>query len=208
MFSDRFLTDFVTLLVVVNPIGKLPVFLAATAGVEAVRRDRIADRAALISFGVLLFFLVFGQLLLNAMGVGLASFRLAGSLVLLLFALSMVFDNAGKPSFDENRAVSDTERAIFPIAIPAIAGPGTMLAVVVLTDNDVFSMAEQAETAGTLALVLGIAWVCMRGAGAILAVIRPAGASIVGRVMGLILASLAVEGMVQSMTSIVRRAFA
>jgi multiple antibiotic resistance protein len=204
---QHFLTDFVTLLVVVNPIGKLPIFLSTTAGMNADRRQAIAVRAVVIAFCVLVFFIVAGQILLDAMGIGLASFRLAGSLVLLLFALGMIFDTASRPPPEATGPEpSDTERAVFPLAIPGIAGPGTMLAVVVLTDNDRFSLAEQAQTAITLGLVLLISWGVMLTADPVVRVIRRAGASIVSRVMGLILASLAVDGMVQAVTGLLRRA--
>jgi multiple antibiotic resistance protein len=202
---DEILTDFVTLLVVVNPLGKLSVFLAITAGLPPERRHAIALRAVLIAFGVLLFFIVCGQILLEALGIRIESFQLAGSLVLLLFGLQMVFDTVARPTAHERAEdMSDTERAVFPLAVPAIAGPGTMMAVVVLTDNDRFTILEQAETTATLVVVLLLAWGAMRLAGPILRLIRPAGASIVGRVMGLILASLAVNSMVQAVITIAR----
>ena len=201
----QLLTDFVTLMVVVNPVSKLPVFLAVTADLDTDRRNAVATRAILISFGVLACFILSGQVLLEAMGIGLNSFRLAGSLVLLLFALQMVFGAISRPAAEGGPPPSDSERAVFPLAIPSIAGPGTMLAVVVLTDNDRFSLAEQLQTSATLAIVLGISWLLMRGAGPVLRVIRPAGANIIGRVMGLVLASLAVDGMVQAVVGIFRR---
>lgn len=206
---QHFLTDFVTLLVVLNPIGKLPVYLAVTSSLDAGRRRAVALRATLVSFGVLVFFIVTGQILLEAMDIGLNSFRLAGSLVLLLFALQTVFGALGKPPAEHGgQEVSDAELAVFPLAIPAIAGPGTILAVVVLTDNDRFSIAEQLQTTATLALALVCSWLEMRLAEPLLRLIRPAGASIAGRVMGLILASLAVDGMVRAIMDIARRAMA
>ncbi|MBF0481534.1 MAG: MarC family protein [Desulfovibrionaceae bacterium] len=203
----QFLTDFVTLLVVINPISKLSIFLAVTAGQSPQRQRSIALRATLIAFGVLIFFIVLGQILLGALGIGIESFRIAGSLVLLLFGLQMVFDKVGKSTPDSQVAgLSNTEIAVFPLAVPAIAGPGAMLAVVVLTDNDQFTVLEQAQTAATLVLALLITWGAMRFAAPILKLIRPAGANIVARVMGLILASLAVNGMVRAVIAIVHGA--
>jgi len=203
----QFLTDFVTLLVVVNPISKLSIFLAVTGGQSPKHQRAIALRATLIAFGILLFFIVCGQILLGALSISLDSFRIAGSLVLLLFGLQMVFNTVPRPAPDmQGLDPSDTELAVFPLAVPAIAGPGAMLAVVVLTDNDQFTILEQAQTAATLALVLLITWGAMRFAAPLLKLIRPAGASIIARVMGLILASLAVNGMVRAVIAIVQGA--
>lgn len=202
---NHVVTDFVTLLVVVNPLGKLPIFLAMTAGLPAERRRAIALQAVLIAFGILLFFIVCGQILLGALGVDIDAFRLAGSLVLLLFGLQMVFGTGPRPAAGESgQDLSDTDRAVFPLAVPAIAGPGTMMAVVVLTDNERFTLLEQANTTATLVVVLLISWAAMRLADPLLRLIRPAGANVIGRVMGVILASLAVDGMVEAVIAIVR----
>ncbi|HEV7457658.1 MAG TPA: MarC family protein [Roseococcus sp.] len=202
--TNNFLTDFITLLVVLNPLGKLPIFLATTVGLERAVRNRVAFHAVLISLGILLFFLVAGQVLLQALGVGLNTFRLAGSLVLLLFALSMIFDTVQTPS-PTQPDVSPTERAVFPLAMPSIAGPGTMLTVVVLTDKDRFNWAQQGSTALALVLVLVLVYLVMRFATPLVQFLRRAGISILSRVMGLILAAVAMEGMVVSIVAILAR---
>ncbi|WP_206929743.1 MarC family protein [Roseococcus thiosulfatophilus] len=201
-FVTDFFSDFVTLLVVLNPVAKLPIFLAQTAALDSKTRNRVAMWAIVISFGVLMFFLVAGQFLLQGLGVGLTAFRMAGSLVLLLFALSMIFDSAPPPP----PGATDTtplERAIFPIAMPALAGPGTMLTVVVLTDNDRFDWVHQLDTAIALVVALAVCFVVMRFATLLVQVLRRAGISILSRVMGLILAALAVEGMLASTRSFI-----
>jgi len=199
----NFLTDFITLVVVLNPLGKLPIFLATTVGLEREVRNRVALNSVIISYGVLLFFLVAGQVLLGALGVGLNSFRLAGSLVLLLFALAMIFDTVQTlPATQPD--VSPTERAVFPLAMPSIAGPGTMLTVVVLTDKDRFNWTEQGGTALALGLALWLVYLVMRYATPLVHLLRRAGISILSRVMGLILAAVAMEGMVISVLAILR----
>ncbi|MFT5342825.1 MAG: multiple antibiotic resistance protein, partial [Paracoccaceae bacterium] len=82
---------FVTLWVVIDPIGTVPVFIAVTAGMDQITRKKTAIQAALVSVGVLLFFLIFGQLLIDALDIGLNSFQVAGGVVLFLFALTMIF---------------------------------------------------------------------------------------------------------------------
>lgn len=203
LMPANFVTDFITLMVVLNPLGRLPVFLASTVGLETAVRNRVAFFAVVISFGILLFFLVAGQVLLAALGVGLNSFRLAGSLVLLMFALSMIFDTMQSlPATQPD--VSPMERAVFPLAMPSMAGPGTMLTVVVLTDKDRFHWAEQGGTTLALFLVLAICYVVMRFATPLVQLLRRAGISILSRVMGLILAAVAMEGMVASVVSILQ----
>jgi len=156
---------------------------------------KVAVRAVLISFVVLLAFIMFGQLILDALGLGLPSFQIAGGLVLLLFALSMIFGNS-KPE-TELAQLDHHATAVFPIAMPSIASPGAMLAVVVLTDNDRFSIAHQAMTATLMGLVLLITLIILLAAAPIHRVIGATGASVISRVMGIILAAVAVDAILK-----------
>ncbi len=193
MDIGQMLREFVTLWVVVDPIGTIPVFLAATTGLSAAKRRGVAMRATLYAALILGFFLVFGQFLLEAMGISLVSFRIAGGIVLFVFALTMVF-GPPKPVSDM-ASVGDTaqQSAVFPIAIPSLASPGAMLAIVLLTDNHRFAVSEQAETAALLVVVLLFAMVLMFAATAIHKLIGASGENIISRVMGMILAAVAVD---------------
>jgi multiple antibiotic resistance protein len=196
---ERWLTEFVKLWVVIDPIGTLPVFLAVTAGLSAAAARRIALQGSLVAFLVLLFFVVLGQVLLTAMDIELSSFQIAGNIVLFLFALTMIF---GESKLEEDKKLirsSDLERAVYPLAIPSIASPGAMLTVMTITDNSRFSIREQAESVLQIALILAITLVLMFGASRIIALIGNAGASVISRVMGLILASVAVDGIVKAL---------
>lgn len=192
----QYLTDLITLWVVIDPIGTLPVFLAITAGLSAAAARRIAVRATIVAFLVLLFFIVAGQALLQAMEIDLAAFRIAGSVVLFLFAMTMIFGETKLSAEEKEIAASDVDRSIYPLAIPSIASPGAMLAVVTLTDNSKFSIFEQFETVVEMAAVLAVTLALMLAASRIIKVIGTAGASVISRVMGLILASVAVNGIV------------
>jgi multiple antibiotic resistance protein len=194
------LESFVTLWVVVDPIGTIPVFIAVTAGMAAKDRRSIALTATLVSMGVLLFFLVLGQLLIDALGIGLLSFQVAGGIVLFLFALTMIFgepkQEADIHSTDLDSGRPEQERpspAIFPLAVPSLASPGAMLAIVMLTDNDLHSAADQAVTAVVMLVVLAAAYACMLLADPIIRLIGNSGAAVVSRVMGMILASVAAD---------------
>lgn len=194
--SQQDITDLITLWVVIDPIGTLPVFLAITAGMSAAAARRTALRATIAAFVVLLFFVVAGQALLQAMEIDLAAFQIAGSVVLFLFALTMIFGEPKAAAEERDLETSDVDRSIYPLAIPSIASPGAMLAVVSLTDNSKFNLAEQAETVAQMILILAVTLVLMLLASRIIKIIGDAGASVISRVMGLILASVAVNGIV------------
>lgn len=196
---DRLVTEFVKLWVVIDPVGTLPVFLAVTAGMSAASARRVAVRGTLVAMAVLTFFVAGGQILLGAMDIELSSFQIAGNIVLFLFALTMIF---GESKLEEDQKLlrsSDLERAVYPLAIPSIASPGAMLTVMTVTDNSRFSLREQAETLVQIAVILGITLLLLFGASRIIAIIGNAGASVISRVMGLILASVAVDGIVKAL---------
>ena len=194
--SQQDITDLITLWVVIDPVGTLPVFLAITAGMSAAAARRTALRATIAAFVVLLFFVVAGQALLQAMEIDLAAFQIAGSVVLFLFALTMIFGEPKAAAEERDLETSDVDRSIYPLAIPSIASPGAMLAVVSLTDNSKFNIAEQAETVAQMILILAVTLVLMLLASRIIKIIGDAGASVISRIMGLILASVAVNGIV------------
>ncbi|MEO9874139.1 MAG: MarC family protein [Anderseniella sp.] len=198
--------QFVTLWVVIDPIGTIPVFVAVTAGIEAKKRTGVAIHAAVLAICVLMFFLVAGQFLIDALGIGLPAFQIAGGLILFLFALTMIFGDS-KPKQEISKADADEEPdspAVFPLAVPSLASPGAMLAVVLLTDNNRFSFAEQAVTAGILVAVVGVALVLMLLATPILKVIGTSGAAIVSRVMGMILAAVAVDNVIAAVLELIK----
>lgn len=196
---ERLVTEFVKLWVVIDPIGTLPIFLAVTAGMSAAAARRVAVRGILVATVVLIFFVVGGQVLLGAMDIEMSSFQVAGNIVLFLFALSMIFGESKLEEDEKLLRTTDLERAVYPLAIPGIANPGAMLTVMTITDNSKFSIAEQTETLIQILVILGILLLLLFAASRIIAVIGNAGASVVSRVMGLILASVAVDGIVRAM---------
>ncbi|MBY6185883.1 MarC family protein [Marinobacter hydrocarbonoclasticus] len=198
---DLLLTQFVLLWAVIDPVGSVPVFLSQTKGMTAVQQRRIAFKAVFISAITLVFFLMAGQLLLEAMEVPLPAFQVAGGLVLLLFALTMIF---GESKPEQEMALKDEnlwDKAVYPLAIPSIASPGAMLAIVLLTDNNRFGLVQQAITAGIMLSVLLITLLLLLMANPIQRLIGNAGAAIVSRVMGLILASVAMNELLSGIHS-------
>ncbi|MBU2980308.1 MarC family protein [Lentibacter algarum] len=185
--------EFVTLFVVIDPVGTIPVFLFAAQSVPTRLHRSLALRAVGISTLVLLAFLVAGQVLLETLGLRFGSFQIAGGIILFLFAMTMIFGES-KP----NREIEDAGRdhlagAVFPLAMPSIASPGAMLAIVVLTDNHTETIADQAITAAMLVVVLLFTLVLLLAASFVHRMIGNTGASVISRVMGIVLATIAVD---------------
>ncbi|MDO6589766.1 MarC family protein [Loktanella sp. D2R18] len=196
------LREFVTLFVVIDPVGSIPVFLFAVATVPARLHRRYALRAVFIATLVLLTFLVAGQYVLETLGLRFGSFQIAGGIILFLFALSMIFGSS-KPETEIEEAGKDhLAGAVFPLAMPSIASPGAMLAVVVLTDNHEQALTEQAITAGLLIIVMFFTFVLLLAATYVHRVIGNTGASVISRVMGMILATIAVDSVIGGMEAL------
>ncbi len=183
---------FVLLWAVIDPIGTVPVFLAVTRRHKNEELARIAIQAILIAAAVLVFFIIAGEYLLAAMNVPLTAFQVSGGLVLFAFAFNMIFGES-KPEEEVRIVKSGSDTAVFPLAVPAIAGPGAMMAVVLLTDKHRFDVSHQLLTTGVLLLVLAIQLLLLLGAPRIGKVIGDAGASVISRVMGIILAAVAMN---------------
>ena len=169
-----------TLLVIIDPVGSVPVFLFATAAVPAKLHRRFAVRTVGVAMLVLLLFLVAGQFLLESLGRRLGSFQIAGGIVLFLFPLTTIFGDS-KPAREIEGVGRD--HLAGGSAIPSIASPGAMLAVVILTDNHRNSSADQALTAFLLLLVMALTLALLLAASQTRRLIGPTGASVVSRVM-------------------------
>lgn len=191
---DSLVVQFVVLWAVIDPIGSIPVYLAKTTGLSLEERKKVARTAVLVSAGILIFFLVGGQILLDAMQIPLSAFQIAGGLVLLLFALTMIFGES-KPEQEMKMRTNIHELAVYPLAVPSIASPGAMMAIVLLTDNHRYSFVAQAMTGGIMLAVLLITYFLLLLANRIQPYLGNAGAAIISRVMGLILASVAVNNL-------------
>ncbi len=196
--AQDLISKFVLLWAVIDPVGTIPVFISATAERTATEKRRIAFVAAFAAAGILLFFIAVGEPLLLAMGIPLLAFQIAGGIVLFLFALSMIFGES-KPEGEEKLLRSVTDTAVFPLATPSIASPGAMMAVVLLTENQTHTLLDQVATAAVMLVVVATALGLMLAAGPISRIIGSGGASIVSRVMGLILASIAAANVLEGL---------
>lgn len=186
---DKLLHDFLIIWATIDPIGTMALFAGLTAKLTDKERRRTAYKTIIYSALILIGAIAVGQLLLGAMGINLLSFQVAGGVILFLFGLQMIFsekssDKTGEPLHDIS---------VFPLAIPATASPGAILAVILITDNNIYSIQEQLITTGTMLAVIVITLVLLLFSGKIIRIIGNGGASLLTRIMGMILAALSVE---------------
>jgi multiple antibiotic resistance protein len=174
--------------------------LEATKEFDKIHKRKIAIRASVIAFLILLFFIVIGQLILEMMSVSLDAFQISGGVILFLFALTMIFGD-GKPEEEKSHITDYKHVTIFPVAIPSIASPGAIMAVVLLTDNHLYTIQQQTIT--TLLVLVVIALTCgiLLGANYVQKHIGNYGITVISKVMGLILASYAVQSILSGISN-------
>ena len=186
------LKTFLFLVSVIDPLGAVPIFLESTKNLEDQVKKRIAIKASLIATGILVFFIVVGQIIMETMHISLSAFQISGGLILFLFSLTMIFGE-GKPEEGKHLIRDYNHVTVFPIALPAIASPGAIMAVVLLTDNHRYTILQQAETTLLVILVLLLTCLILLFARKIQNRIGDTGITVIGKIMGLILASFAIQ---------------
>lgn len=182
--------DFATIFTTINPIADVAIFAGLTASLTRAQRHLTALRACLYATIILVVAMWLGQIILDAVGIHLRSLKVAGGVILFLFAMQMIF---GQMDATPRAAEPGRDLAVFPLAVPCIAGPGAMTAVILLTDNDVYTVPERIQTGVVMLVVLVLTYLLFLFSDTILRIIGRSGAAVVVRVMGIILASLAVE---------------
>lgn len=194
------LTTIFFVFAVIDPIGSVPVYLEATKEFDLAHKKKIAIRASVIAFFILLFFIVIGQLILEGMSVSLQAFQISGGVILFLFALTMIFGE-GKPEQEKNTITDYKHVTIFPIAMPSIASPGAIMAVVLMTDNHVYTIKQQAMTTVVVLIVIGLTCLILLGANHLQKRIGNYGITVISKIMGLILASYAVQSILSGISN-------
>ncbi|WP_273444877.1 MarC family protein [Neolewinella agarilytica] len=186
------ITKFFFLFVVVDPIGSVPVYLEATKQLDEKLRRKVAIRAPVIAYFILLFFIIVGQIILEGMNVTLDAFQISGGVILFLFALTMIFGE-GKPESEKMMIQDHRQVTIFPVAIPSIASPGAIMAVVLLTDNNTVGLQQQMITSVLVLAVIITTIAILLSAKYVQRLIGEYGITVISKVMGLILAAYAVQ---------------
>ncbi|NNL08922.1 MAG: MarC family protein [Croceitalea sp.] len=188
------------LIAVIDPIGTVPVYLEATKEFDRLHQKKIAVRASIIAFFILLFFIVIGQLILEGMSVSLDAFQISGGVILFLFALTMIFGD-GKPEREKSQITDYKHVTIFPVAIPSIASPGAIMAVVLMTDNHIYTIQQQGITTILVLVVIGLTCLILLAARYVQKLIGDYGITVISKIMGLILASYAVQSILSGISN-------
>ncbi|MEP9375874.1 MarC family protein [Aquabacter sp. CN5-332] len=187
-------TQFVTLWAVLEPISHLSLFLATTSDMTPKQRHKVAVLCCAFAFLILTFFIIAGRALLDAMGISVLSFQIAGGLVLFMYATSMIFSEPHTPpALEVSSDKHVASLAVYPLAIPIIAGPGAILSVVILSDNNRHVLSHQAVTIAVVAMLMLILMVLFWLGDYVIKVIGTSGANLIRRIMGLVLAALSVD---------------
>ena len=189
-FNLKFFWEvFVTLFVITDPPGVVPLFLALTRERTEHYRRRLARQSALVALGVIVAFALFGQSLLDYLGVQLPALEAAGGLLLLLVALQLLTGHDSEPTEEQTARVNV---AFVPLGTPLLAGPGAIVATMLYVRR-ADSAGQLMAFAAALIAVAVVMWLTMRFSGVILRVLRPSGVELVSRIAGLLLSAIAVQ---------------
>ncbi|MDG1077494.1 MAG: MarC family protein [Planktotalea sp.] len=194
-----FITSFVTLFVIIDPIGLTPLFVALTQGMSVKQRRAIAIRATLVSAGILALFAIFGEALLGFIGISMAAFKIAGGILLLLTALDMLFQRRTKRREDTAEEDDDLDDpSVFPLAIPLIAGPGSIATVILLAGAHP-GFSGLGLSLAVMVLVLLVTFIFFEAATPLERLFGKTGINVVSRLLGMLLAALAVQFMLNGL---------
>ena len=195
---NELVTKIFFLIAVLDPLGSVRVYLEATKDFDLKHKRKVAVTASITAFLVLLFFILVGQFILEGMEVSLVAFQISGGVILFLFALTMIFGE-GKPEQEKHMIKDYMHVTIFPVAIPSIASPGAIMAVVLMTDNHLYTIKEQAITTLLVLLVIIGTMALLLGANIVQRRIGEYGITVISKIMGLILASYAVQSILSGL---------
>jgi multiple antibiotic resistance protein len=188
---------FITLLVIIDPIGIAAIFVSLTLGGDDAYKRRMAVRGTVIAMAVLLAFALAGEYLFRALGITLPAFRIAGGALLFLLAIDMVLvrrTGLRSTTLSEDREAGHKEDiSVFPLAIPLIAGPGALTSVLLLLGRAEHDLVLQGAVVAVLLAVLSLTLVVLLFAAHVMKYLGVTGVNVVGRVLGIILAALAVQ---------------
>ncbi|CDZ33496.1 MarC family protein [Neorhizobium galegae] len=201
---DMLVNALTTMLVTLDPPGLAPVFLGLTAGMTAVQRRQVAFRGSLIAFGILAVFALFGSNVLGMLGISIGAFRIAGGLLLFWISFEMVFEKRQERKEKTSQAAITIDHihniAVFPLALPLIAGPGAISATVLLSGT-LPGVLDRALFIGVIALIMLLVYATLLVAERLDRFLGVTGRAILTRLLGVILAALSVQFVVDGVRS-------
>lgn len=192
---ELFVSTFITLFVVIDPPGCAPIFAGLTQGATAVHRRAMAVRAVLVAAAILLVFALFGEALLRALGISLESFKIAGGIMLFLIALEMVFEKRTERREDRAekiKAEEVTDVSIFPMAMPMIAGPGSIASIMLLMSQNSGS-GRSVVVLAALVVILALTLAALLASTALMRIVGAKIEAVISRLLGVLLGALAVQ---------------
>ena len=194
-----YLSAFVALFVIIDPIGLVPLFAAIAQGMTDKQRRSIALRACGIAIGLLALFGVAGEAVLGFVGISMAAFRIAGGLLLFLTALEMLFERRSKRRQDQADDEHGDDPSVFPLATPLLAGPGSIATVILLTGQAGGDAVAIAGILAVMAVVVVLAFFLFLTAGLLERALGRTGINVVTRLLGMLLAALSVQFVLDGM---------
>lgn len=199
------ISAFVTLFVVIDPIGTAPLFLALTQGMSAKQRRTVGLRACFIAALLLMAFAVAGEDFLNFIGISMPAFQIAGGLLLFLTALDMLFDRRSERRqnhADEGSGNLADDPSVFPLAMPLIAGPGAMATMVLLINDTGGTWEGTALISGVMLAVILLVLLAFLAAAPLERILRRTGTMVLTRLFGLLLSALSVQFVLNGATAL------
>jgi multiple antibiotic resistance protein len=186
------ITTFATLFVVIDPPGLVPLFIALTQGMDTAHRRRLALRACVIAFAILLVFGIAGDTILGFVGISMPAFRIAGGILLFLTALDMLFERRTQRR-EGQKAEHDHDPSVFPLATPLIAGPGAIASVILLVGQSGEGWGGVAAVLALVALMLVVTFVFLLASPPLERLLGRTGTVVITRLLGMLLAALSVQ---------------
>jgi len=204
--TEALITSFVTLFVVIDPIGVVPLFISLTPAETPAERRKLAFKGVGIGAGILLVFGLVGEDLLTTLGIGMPAFRIAGGILLVLLSIDMLMArDSGLRNTTDDEAQEGTKRqdiSVFPLAIPLIAGPGALTSIVLLMGKAEGDTHQQVAVLATAGVVLVLMVACLLAANVLMRVLGVTGVNVITRVFGIITAALGVQFVIDGVLAV------
>ncbi|MBC3943146.1 MarC family protein [Sphingomonas albertensis] len=204
---ELYISSLITFFVVIDPPGCAPIYAGLSASASSLQKRAMAIRAVGVSALILFVFALFGEALLKGLGISLASFRIAGGIMLFLIALEMVFEKRTERREDRAAKVANDPEAedvsIFPMAMPMIAGPGSIASVMLLMSRN-SGIERSLVVLGAMVTILLLTLVALLAAGPIMRILGAKIEAVITRLLGVLLAALAVQFVIDGLTEVLR----
>lgn len=202
-FLDMFLPPFTMLFVIMDPIGNMPIFMSLTESPREGYRKLMAKRSVLIGFFVMLFFAYAGEVFLNLLGITLPAFRIAGGIMLLIVALQMIFVDEQKEKAADS-AHEDHDVSVFPLAVPLIAGPGSIASIILLMSERHGQLMSQSIVIVCLILVSLITYALFRLSGLFARLFGQTINQVITKLLGIILGAMASQFIIDGIIAVTK----